>query len=144
MKEPVWVPKEVVLATHDMLISEFGGSPGLRDEGLLDSALARPMQIFSYGDPDLFILAAAYVNGIVRNHPFIDGNKRIAFVTGTIFLERNGKTLNALEAEAAQAILDLATKKLTEKQFTKWLAPPRGGETGGHSRRPLKPKPMSS
>ena len=121
MKEPAWVPKEVVLATHDMLISEFGGKAGLRDEGLLDSALVRPRQIFSYDDPDLFDLAAAYVNGIVRNHPFIDGNKRTAFMTGYDFLFQNGKTLNAPEAEAAQAILDLATKKLTEKQFAQWL-----------------------
>ncbi len=134
MKEPVWVPKIAVLALHEELICEFGGQHGLRDEGLLDSALARPKQIFSYDDPDIFILAAAYVNGIVRNHPFIDGNKRIAFVTGAIFLERNGKTFNAPEAEAAQAILDLAAKKLSEKQFTQWLkqnSPSSGGETGG-------------
>ncbi len=143
MKEPVWISKIVVLALHEELICEFGGQHGLRDEGLLESALARPKQIFSYDDPDIFVLAAAYVNGIVRNHPFIDGNKRTAFMTGYDFLFQNGKTLNAPEAEAAQAILDLATKKLNEKQFTKWLAPPRGGETGGHSRRPLKPKPMS-
>lgn len=121
MKEPVWVPKEVVLATHDLLISEFGGKPGLRDEGLLDSALARPMQIFSYDDPDLFALAAAYVNGILRNHPFIDGNKRTAFMTGYDFLFQNGLTLNAPEAEAVQMILDLAAKKLNEKLFAKWL-----------------------
>jgi death-on-curing protein len=121
MKEPVWVPKNVVLTTHEMLIAEFGGSAGLRDEGLLDSALARPQQIFSYGDPDIFALATAYVYGIVRNHPFVDGNKRAAFVAGGIFLERNGKRLIASEAEATQAVLDLAANKMTEEEFAFWL-----------------------
>ena len=121
MKEPVWILKTVVLALQDELISEFGGLPGIRDEGLLDSALARPEQHFSYGDPDVFGLAAAYVYGIVRNHPFLDGNKRIGFVTGIIFLEENGKFFNPSEAEAVQAVRDLAAKKITEEEFAIWL-----------------------
>jgi len=121
MKEPVWILKTVVLALQDELISEFGGLSGIRDEGLLDAALARPEQHFSYGDPDIFGLAAAYVYGIVRNHPFLDGNKRIGFVTGIIFLEENGKSFNPSEAEAVQAVRDLASKKITEEEFAIWL-----------------------
>ncbi len=121
MRELVWVPIHVVLATHDVLISEFGGRPGMRDKGLLDSALARPQQLFSYGDPDIFDLAAAYVNGIVRNHPFVDGNKRTALMVGYDFLFQNGKRLEAPEAETTQIVLDLAAKKITEKEFALWL-----------------------
>lgn len=121
MKEPVWILKTVVLALQDELISEHGGQQGIRDEGLLDSALARPHQHLSYGDPDVFGLAAAYVYGIIKNHPFLDGNKRIGFVTGIIFLEENGKSFNPSEAEAVQAILDLAGSKITEEEFAIWL-----------------------
>jgi len=120
-KNPVWVQKNVVLALHDALLSEHGGQRGIRDEGLLDSALARPEQLLSYGDPNLFSLATAYINGILRNHPFIDGNKRTEFMTGYVFLTRNGKQLIAPEAEATQAIIDLASRKMTEEEFTTWL-----------------------
>jgi len=118
---PVWVQKTVVLALHDALLSEHGGQRGIRDEGLLDSALARPKQLLSYGDPDLFGLATVYVNGILRNHPFIDGNKRTAFMTGYVFLARNGKQLTAQETEATQAVIDLASRKMTEEEFATWL-----------------------
>lgn len=121
MKEPVWVPKNVVLTTHEILIAEFWGSSGLRDEGLLDSALARPKQIFSYGDLDLFALAAAYVYGIVRNHPFVDGNKRTGLMVGYDFLFQNGKKLIAPEPETTQMVLDLAASKMTEEESTFWL-----------------------
>ena len=121
MKRIVWVPKEVVLVIHDLLLAEHGGQPGLRDEGLLDAALARPQQILSYADPDLFALAAAYVFGIIRNHPFLDGNKRTAFMVGFDFLYQNGKLLDALETQAVQMILDLATKIITEEEFAIWL-----------------------
>jgi len=119
---PVWVQKNVVLALHDALLSEHGGQQGIRDEGLLDSALARPKQLLSYGDPDLFGLATAYISGILRNHPFIDGNKRTALMTGYVFLARNGKQLTTPETEATQAIIDLVARKMTEKDFTAWLA----------------------
>lgn len=121
MREPVWVPKNVVIAMHEALLSEHGGAHGIRDDALLESALARPRQILSYGHPDLFTLAAAYVNGILRNHPFVDANKRTAFMTGYVFLARNGKRLSAQEPEATQAILALAAKKMKEEEFATWL-----------------------
>jgi death-on-curing protein len=121
MKEPVWVLREVVLTLHDVLLAEYGGPPGIRDETLLDSALARPHQIFHYEDPDLFTLATAYIYGILKNHPFIDGNKRTAFMTGFVFLARNGKPLNAPEAETTQAVLDLTAGNMTEATFALWL-----------------------
>ena len=121
MKEPFWVLREVVLTLHDVLLAEFGGPPGIRDETLLDSALARPQQMFHYQDPDLFALATAYIYGILKNHPFVDGNKRTAFMTGFVFLAKNGKQLNAPEAETTQAILDLTADTMTEAEFALWL-----------------------
>ena len=121
MKEPVWIDRNVVLAMHDELLFEFGGASGFRDEALLDSALARPQNLFLYETPDLFALAAAYIHGIVRNHPFVDGNKRTGFVVGGIFLERNGKILMASEAEATAIILDLASRKIKEEELAAWL-----------------------
>lgn len=121
MKKPVWVLKNLVLSLHEELLAEHGGASGIRDEGLLDSALARPQNIYSFGSTDLFTLAAAYINGIVRNHPFIDGNKRTAFMTGYVFLGRNGKELVADEAEATQIMLALAGSKVSEEDFALWL-----------------------
>ncbi len=113
--------KEVVLAIHDELLAEHGGAGGIRDEGLLESALAKPMHVFSYEKAPLYNLAAAYANGLLRNHPFVDGNKRTAFMTAYVFLCKNKKELVASEAEATQVILDLVSRKLTEKQFAIWL-----------------------
>jgi death-on-curing protein len=121
MKKPVWVLKNLVLSLHEELLVEHGGASGVRDEGLLDSALARPQNIYSYDKTDLFTLAAAYISGIVRNHPFIDGNKRTAFMTGYVFLGRNGKELIADEAEATEFMLALAGNKIAEKDFALWL-----------------------
>ncbi|MDA0738298.1 MAG: type II toxin-antitoxin system death-on-curing family toxin [Nitrospirae bacterium] len=121
MKEPVWIDRDVVLAIHDALLHEFGGASGFRDETLLDSALARPENLFLYESPDLFALAAAYMFGIVRNHPFVDGNKRTGLVVGGIFLERNGKVLVASEEETATVILAFAEKKFKEEELTAWL-----------------------
>lgn len=121
MRKPIWINPRLVLALHEELIIEHGGQAGIRDEGLLEAALARPEQIFSYSDPDLFDLAAAYISGIIRNHPFVDGNKRTAFLVGALFLEINGKYLIAREAETTHAILDLVTKKLSEEEFAIWL-----------------------
>ncbi len=106
---------------HAVLLAEHGGAPGLRDEGFLESALARPRQIFAYADCDLPQLAAAYVAGIVRNHPFVDGNKRTGFMTGYVFLERNRLHLTASEAEAAQAVLELAAGTVDEAGFAAFL-----------------------
>ena len=121
MKEPVWVSKRVVLAMHEELLAEHGGASGLRDEALLDSALARPRNLFSYGESDLFSLAAAYIQSLVRNPAFIDGNKRICYVTGGIFLERNGKVLNDSEEEATAIMFALADKKVKEEALAIWL-----------------------
>ena len=121
MKKLVWILKDFVLSLHEELLSEHGGAPGIRDEGLLDSALARPQNIHSYDNTDLFTLAAAYITGIVRNHPFIDGNKRTAFMTGYVFLSRNGKELIADEAEATQIMLALASTKVSEEDFALWI-----------------------
>ena len=121
MKEPVWVALKTIEAMHPMLLAEHGGAPGLRDLGLLESALARPRQIFAYSECDLPQLAAAYVAGVVRNHPFVDGNKRTGFMTGYVFLERNGLHFTAPEAEAAQAVLELAAGSIDETGFAAFL-----------------------
>ena len=121
MKEHVWILRQSVLAIHDVLLADFGGAPGIRDESLLESALARPLNLCSYEKPNLFRLAASYTHGIVNNHPFADGNKRTGYVIGGIFLERNGQILNASEEEATAAIMDLASSQLTEEGFTLWF-----------------------
>lgn len=97
MKEPIWIETYVVLAMHDRLLAEHGGPSGLRDSGLLESALARPRQLLTYDQPDLAALAASYVVGIIRNHPFVDGNKRTGFMTGYVFQARNDLQLTASE-----------------------------------------------
>jgi len=119
--EPKWLLESVVYAMHERLLAEHGGASGVRDAKLLDSALARPKQILSYGEPDIFDLAAAYASGIVRNHPFVDGNKRTGFMCAFVFLARNGQRLTAPEIVAAQAVIDLAAGDLSEKDFAGWL-----------------------
>lgn len=121
MKCPQWVLAETILALHDRLLSEFGGLAGLRDVGLFDSALARPIQLFSYGKPDIFEMAAAYAYGLVRNHPFVDGNKRIAFTTAVLFIEINGYCFEATEADATIQTLALAARKMSEEHYAAWL-----------------------
>jgi death-on-curing protein len=119
--EPVWLLREFVIAVHERLIAEYGGSSGLRDEGLLESALARPVHLFTYGTPSLAQLAASYAVGIAKNHAFVDGNKRTAFVAAAVFLERNGLNLTAPEAEATVAMLRVAEGSMSEKQLARWL-----------------------
>ncbi|MBF0292035.1 MAG: type II toxin-antitoxin system death-on-curing family toxin [Nitrospinae bacterium] len=121
MKESVWVEKSVILAVHDLLLAEHGGSPGVRDEGLLESALARPRQLYSYGAADLCALAAVYSGGIAQNHPFVDGNKRSSFMSAYIFLERNGLRVTASEADTAQVMIDLASGKTKEDVLAEWF-----------------------
>ena len=121
MKEPIWVLREVVLALHDQSLAQFGGSAGLRDEGLLDSALGKPLHRFVYGKPSLFDLAASYAFGIVKNHPFVDGNKRVGFIVAVIFLELNGQKFLAGEVDAALQTLALAAGEISEGAFAKWL-----------------------
>jgi death-on-curing protein len=119
----VWLEQALVLAIHDRQIAEHGGSAGVRDEGLLESALARPQQLHAYGDPapDLAGLAAALAFGLARNHPFLDGNKRTAHVAYRTFLALNGAELEATDDEKYSAMLALAEGKLAERDFAAWL-----------------------
>ena len=121
MKEPIWVEATVVLAMHDRLLAEHGGPSGVRDWGLLESALARPRHLSTYEQPDISTLAAAYVAGIIRNHPFVDGNKRTGFMTGYVFLARNNLQLIASEFEATRFVLALASGEMQEEAFAEWL-----------------------
>lgn len=121
MKEPYWLTREECLALHGMMLSQYGGGEGLRDDNLLESALAKPRQCFAYGKPTLSDLAASYVFGVVKNHPFIDGNKRTGFMLGAGFLERNGYHFHASEAEAAVRTLALAAGEMTEAAYAAWL-----------------------
>ena len=121
MKEPYWLTREECLALHEMMLSQHGGSEGLRDENMLESALAKPRQLFAYGKPTLSDLAASYVCGLVKNHPFIDGNKRTGFMLGAGFLERNGYEFHASEAEAVVRTLALAAGELSEAKYAAWL-----------------------
>ena len=122
MKEPTWVDERDARTLHAKLLSLHGGASGLRDAGLLASALARPKQQFVYSDkPDLIAMAAAYTAGIVKNHPFVDGNKRVGFVVGVLFLEINGYTFKASEAQSAQAVINLAAGELDELGYAQFL-----------------------
>lgn len=123
MKEPVWIPVEVILAIQEELLARFGGLSGLRDEGLLDSALNRPRQVFHYGSPTLFDLAAEYALGIVKNHPFLDGNKRAGFMAAYVFLGANGQDVNASEADAVvqTLALALAAGEIDQAEYAVWL-----------------------
>jgi death-on-curing protein len=120
--EPVWIGAFDARVLHERLLAIHGGLEGVRDEGLLDSAIARPRQIIGYEPAaDLIDLASAYTVGIVKNHPFIDGNKRVGFVVGVLFLELNGYHFNASEVDAADAVLAVAAGALDEAGFTRFL-----------------------
>jgi len=121
MKKPYWLTRGECLALHDMMLAQYGGCSGIRDEGLLESALARPQQLHHYGSPNLAEMAAAYTAGIVKNHPFLDGNKRTGFMMGAGFLERNGCKFFASEADVVIRTLALAAGELTEAAYADWL-----------------------
>jgi death on curing protein len=122
VKEPEWLPKALILAIHDEQLAEHGGGAGVRDEGLLDSALARPRNRYEYDEEtDLASLAAAYAFGIAKNHPFIDGNKRTAFVAAEVFLDVNGLTLVATDQDCVITMLRLASGEIDEDTFAAWL-----------------------
>ncbi|HWO90063.1 MAG TPA: type II toxin-antitoxin system death-on-curing family toxin [Gemmatimonadales bacterium] len=122
MREPLWVPRLVVEAIHLDQLREHGGLPGLRDENLLEASLARPHHQWTYKRrPDLAGLAAAYAYGIVRNHPFRDGNKRVGFVTAVVFLGLNGQELVADDADVVHTVLRLADGKLSEAALARWI-----------------------
>lgn len=116
-----WVPKDAVLAIHDLLLAEHGGLTGLRDEAALDAALARPRQKQRYEDPTLPELAAAYAFGIARSHPFADGNKRLALSCADVFLRLNGHRLAATEVDAVATFVELAAGDLDEAALTAWI-----------------------
>jgi len=117
----VWLSPQLILAIHDEQLAEHGGSTGLRDAGLLDSALARPLNRASYGEPDVAELAAVYALAIAKNHPFIDGNKRTAFVALEVFLRLNGCRFTVGDAEAVVMTLAMAAGELPDDEFTAWV-----------------------
>jgi len=120
--EPVWIELDVVLAIHDEQLAEHGGQPGVRDAGLLESALGRPRNRFAHGEPSIARLAACYAFGISRNHPFLDGNKRTSLVVAELFLELNGYLLAASDTECVATFVQLAAGDLTEDQLAEWIA----------------------
>lgn len=123
MSEPVWIKNDVVLAIHRRQLAEHGGGEGVRDSGLLDSALSKPKNLYHYSnpEPDLAALAASYAYGIARNHPFVDGNKRAAFVVCRLFLKLNGTDLTASQEEKYNIFLKLAAGDLSEQELANWI-----------------------
>jgi death-on-curing protein len=121
VKQWHWLEADELVAIHAELVAEFGGAPGLRDRGLVESAAARPKHLASYGQPTVFELAAAYAFGLARNHPFVDGNKRIALVAAFTFLELHGWNVSAEEPAAVLVFLGLAAGEVEEQQLAVWL-----------------------
>ena len=116
-----WVSRQVLLLLHDESLAEHGGAPGLRDEGLLDSALARPVNLALYAEPDVASLAASYGVGLAKNHPLVDGNKRAAFLAVGLFLAMNGYRLQASQADATLTVMDVAAGVMNEATFAQWI-----------------------
>lgn len=121
MSEPRWLTQEEMLLAHEKQLKRYGGPDGLRDEGMLASALGRPRNKFAYGETDFAALAAAYAYGLARNHPFVDGNKRIAFIAMVAFLRKNGVPFAPNPAAAATIILDLAAGLVSEDSLARWI-----------------------
>ena len=118
---PRWVPKAAVLAIHERLLAEHGGPPGMLDEGALEAAPASPRNHLAYGNPDVYELAAAYAFALTRNHPFQDGNKRVALTVAGVFFDMNGFPLEASERDAANAVTALSARDLDAPAFAAWL-----------------------
>jgi death-on-curing protein len=122
MSDWKWINRQALLLLHDESLAEHGGASGLRDEGLLDSALSRPLNRVAYGDiPDVADLAAAYGIGLAKNHPFVDGNKRAAFLAVGLFCLLNGYRLAATQAEATLTMFSVAAGEMDEQRFAQWL-----------------------
>ena len=119
--EPEWLSLDLALAIHDRQLAEHGGPTGVRGQGMLESALARPLNQWTYGEDDLCALAAAYAYGIARNHPFADGNKRTAWVFARLFLRLNGQTLAFAPRDAIDIVLALAASELSEDELADWF-----------------------
>jgi death on curing protein len=122
MSEPRWLDIDIVLDFHAEQLALFGGADGIRDRGLLESALARPINKFAYGETDLAVLAAAYGFGIARNHPFVDGNKRTALASMIVFLGLNRIDLDAPQEAATAIVLGLAAGEIAEDDLARWIA----------------------
>ena len=120
-KEPLWVTYEQAIAIHSRQLRRFGGAPGSRDEGMLRSALERPINKWRYEQAPLDELAAAYAFGLAKNHAFVDGNKRIAFMAMMVFLHKNGVAFSPDPAEATTIILSLAAGEVSEQSLTRWI-----------------------
>jgi death on curing protein len=121
-RSPRWIDKRALLMLHEESLANFGGARGIRDEGLLDSALVRPLHKFVYDEvDDLAVLAAAYGFGIAKNHAFVDGNKRTAFLALGLFLAINGKRLRAPQLDAIRTMLALAAGQLSETELAEWI-----------------------
>ena len=116
-----WIDRRALDLLHDESIAEHGGASGVRDEGLLESALARPQNLLAYGEPDVAALAAAYAFGLAKNHAFVDGNKRAAFLAVGMFLSINGWKLVTTQSEATLAVLALAAGEIDEEEFAAWM-----------------------
>jgi death-on-curing protein len=121
MKRPIWVQRTTVLTLHDESLALHGGAGGVRDIGLLESALARPRNLAAYGEADAAALAAAYAFGIIKNHPFVDGNKRTGFLAAALFLEANSLRFGATESDVVVRTLALAANEIDEAEFAAWL-----------------------
>lgn len=121
MKEPVWLDRVIALAIHEMMLAQYGGLAGIRDEGLLESALGKPRNLFAYGSPSLAELAASYASGILLNHPFLDGNKRTGFMLAAAFLEINGVEFFASEESVVEQTVALAAGELKGAGYAEWL-----------------------
>ena len=121
MSDWKWINRRVLLLLHDESLAEHDGASGLRDEGLLDSALARPLNLALYEQPDIARLAASYGVGLAKNHPFVDGNKRAAFLAAGMFLAVNGYRLHATQADATLAVLAVAAGEMDEVTFAHWI-----------------------
>ena len=121
MKKWVWIDPRAILAIHDEQLAEHGGGSGLRDQGLLESALARPINMAAYEDPDAAALAASYAMGLAKNHPFVDGNKRTAFVALELFLALNGRELMAGDVDCVVTMLAVAAGDIDETELAEWI-----------------------
>lgn len=121
LAEPRWLSRAIVEVVHSALLREHGGSPGIRDEGLLESALNRPRNKWAYGETDFAVLAAAYAFGLAKNHAFVDGNKRVAITGAALFLAMNGHDLDAPEPEVVDVMNRLASGRITEAGFAGWV-----------------------
>jgi death-on-curing protein len=121
VKEPIWLNREDCLAIHEMMLAQHGGLAGVRDEGLLESAISKPQHLFAYSSPTLPEMASSYAAGIVLNHPFLDGNKRTAFIVAATFLELNGMEFTAAEESVVEMTLALASEKVKQAAYAEWL-----------------------